>query len=130
MCAHWSGVESIRSGMNVRAVARMVVEGEDGDGVVAMCAREESRPVGEKKRLVGEQGPFGRMGTAVDLTGMAIFLASADSEYVVAQTYNVDGGNGMSRRAPGAMMRRPAEKSLVLLPSPKGLAKMRGHTAA
>jgi D-sorbitol dehydrogenase (acceptor) len=36
------------------------------------------------------------MGTADDLTGMAIFLASSESEYVVAQTYNVDGGNWMS----------------------------------
>jgi D-sorbitol dehydrogenase (acceptor) len=36
------------------------------------------------------------MGTAEDLTGMAIFLASAESDYVVAQTYNVDGGNWMS----------------------------------
>jgi len=25
-----------------------------------------------------------------------VFLASADSDYVVAQTYNVDGGNWMS----------------------------------
>ena len=31
-----------------------------------------------------------------DLAGMAVFLASADSDYVVAQTYNVDGGNWMS----------------------------------
>ena len=36
------------------------------------------------------------MGTADDLTGMAIFLASQESNYVVAQTYNVDGGNWMS----------------------------------
>ena len=36
------------------------------------------------------------MGTAEDLTGMAIFLASQESNYVVAQTYNVDGGNWMS----------------------------------
>jgi len=27
---------------------------------------------------------------------MAIFLASKDADYVVAQTYNVDGGNWMS----------------------------------
>jgi len=27
---------------------------------------------------------------------MAIFLAGAESDYVVAQTYNVDGGNWMS----------------------------------
>jgi NAD(P)-dependent dehydrogenase (short-subunit alcohol dehydrogenase family) len=36
------------------------------------------------------------MGTAEDLTGMALFLASKASDYVVAQTYNVDGGNWMS----------------------------------
>ena len=34
--------------------------------------------------------------TAADLTGMAVFLASSESDYVVAQTYNVDGGNWMS----------------------------------
>lgn len=36
------------------------------------------------------------MGTAEDLVGMAIFLASHESDYIVSQTYNVDGGNWMS----------------------------------
>jgi NAD(P)-dependent dehydrogenase (short-subunit alcohol dehydrogenase family) len=36
------------------------------------------------------------MGTAEDLTGMAVFLASKEADYVVAQTYNVDGGNWMN----------------------------------
>lgn len=36
------------------------------------------------------------MGTADDLTGMAVFLASAESDYIVARTYNVDGGNWMN----------------------------------
>ena len=40
--------------------------------------------------------PFGRMGTAADLTGMAVFLASDGADYIVAQTYNVDGGNWLS----------------------------------
>jgi galactitol 2-dehydrogenase len=35
-------------------------------------------------------------GRAEDLTGMAVFLASAEADYIVAQTYNVDGGNWMS----------------------------------
>ena len=39
---------------------------------------------------------FGRIGTADDLIGMAVFLASAESDYIVAQTYNVDGGQWMS----------------------------------
>ncbi|MGA1760526.1 MAG: SDR family oxidoreductase, partial [Paracoccaceae bacterium] len=37
-----------------------------------------------------------RFGKPEDLVGMAIFLASDDAEYVVAQTYNVDGGQWMS----------------------------------
>jgi len=73
-----------------------VVEGEHWEGVDALFARYENRPPGEKKRLVGEAVPFGRMGTAEDLVGMAIFLATAEAEYIVAQTYNVDGGNWMS----------------------------------
>jgi len=64
--------------------------------VDALFAKYENRPPGEKKRLVGAEVPIGRMGTAEDLTGMAIFLASAESDYVVAQTFNVDGGNWMS----------------------------------
>jgi len=40
--------------------------------------------------------PFGRMGIAEDLTGMAIFLATDEAKYIVAQCYNVDGGQWMS----------------------------------
>jgi D-sorbitol dehydrogenase (acceptor) len=36
------------------------------------------------------------MGTPEDLVGMAVFLASEESNYIVAQTYNVDGGQWMS----------------------------------
>jgi len=64
--------------------------------VDALFAKYEHRAPGEKKRLVGEAVPAGRMGTPQDLTGMAVFLASRESDYVVAQTYNVDGGNWMS----------------------------------
>ncbi|MDU8416706.1 L-iditol 2-dehydrogenase [Pseudomonas syringae] len=91
-----AGLDLIRHGINVNAIAPGVVDGEHWDGVDALFARHENRPLGEKKKLVGEQVPYGRMGKADDLTGMAIFLASPDSEYVVAQTYNVDGGNWMN----------------------------------
>lgn len=91
-----AGLDLIKHGINVNAIAPGVVDGEHWDGVDAMFAKHENRPRGEKKKLVGEAVPFGRMGTAEDLTGMAVFLASRDAEYVVAQTYNVDGGNWMS----------------------------------
>ncbi len=91
-----AGLDLIKHGINVNAIAPGVVEGEHWEGVDALFAKWEGRPRGEKKRLVGEAVPYGRMGTAEDLVGMAIFLAGPESDYVVAQTYNVDGGNWMS----------------------------------
>jgi NAD(P)-dependent dehydrogenase (short-subunit alcohol dehydrogenase family) len=91
-----AGLALIKHGINVNAIAPGVVDGEHWDGVDALFARYEGRPPGEKKRLVGEAVPAGRMGTPEDLTGMAVFLASRESDYVVAQTHNVDGGNWMS----------------------------------
>lgn len=62
----------------------------------AFFAKYENKAPGQKKREVGASVPYGRMGTAEDLTGMAVFLASDDAEYIVAQCYNVDGGQWMN----------------------------------
>jgi NAD(P)-dependent dehydrogenase (short-subunit alcohol dehydrogenase family) len=91
-----AGLDLIKHKINVNAIAPGVVDGEHWEGVDALFAKYENRPKGEKKRLVGEAVPFGRMGKAEDLTGMAVFLASVEADYIVAQTYNVDGGNWMS----------------------------------
>ena len=91
-----AGLNLIQHGINVNAIAPGVVDGEHWKGVDSLFAKYENRPIGEKKRLVGEAVPFGRMGTAEDLTGMAVFLASSEADYIVAQTYNVDGGNWLS----------------------------------
>ena len=45
---------------------------------------------------MGAAVPFGRMGKASDLIGMAVFLATSEADYIVAQTFGVDGGNWMS----------------------------------
>ncbi len=89
-------LELIKRGINVNAIAPGVVDTPMWQEVDALFARYEHRPIGEKKRLVGEAVPFGRMGVPEDITGAAVFLASPDSDYIVAQTLNVDGGNWMS----------------------------------
>ena len=91
-----AGLNLIEHRINVNAIAPGVVDSEMWDSVDALFAKYENRPIGEKKRLVGQAVPYGRMGRAEDLTGMAIFLASSEADYIVAQTYNVDGGNWMS----------------------------------
>lgn len=91
-----AGLDLIRHGINVNAISPGVVDGEHWDGVDAFFAKYENKAPGQKKKEVGEAVPFGRMGRAEDLTGMAIFLASDEADYIVAQTYNVDGGQWMS----------------------------------
>ncbi len=90
------GLDLIRHGINVNGIAPGVVDTPMWDEVDALFARYENRPPGEKKRLVGEAVPYGRMGRPDDHVGAAVFLASRDAEYVVSQTLNVDGGNWMS----------------------------------
>lgn len=91
-----AGLNLISHGINVNAIAPGVVDGEHWDGVDAFFAKYEGKAPGQKKREVGASVPYGRMGVPDDLTGMAVFLASRDADYIVAQTYNVDGGQWMS----------------------------------
>ncbi len=91
-----SGLALIAQRINVNAIAPGVVDTPMWDLVDGLFARYEDRPIGEKKRLVGDAVPYGRMGRPDDHAGAAVFLASADSDYVVAQTLNVDGGSWLS----------------------------------
>ncbi len=91
-----AGLDLIRHGINVNAIAPGVVDGEHWDGVDAFFAKYENKAPGQKKREVGSAVPFGRMGTAQDLTGMAVFLATPEAKYIVAQCFGVDGGNWMA----------------------------------
>ncbi len=91
-----AGLNLIEHGINVNAISPGVVDGEHWDGVDAFFAKYEGKAPGQKKKEVAAGVPHGRMGLAEDLTGMAVFLASEDANYVVAQTYNVDGGQWMN----------------------------------
>ena len=91
-----AGLNLIAHGINVNAIAPGVVDGEHWDGVDAFFAKYEGKAPGQKKAEVGAGVPYGRMGRPEDLCGMAVFLASAEAEYIVAQCYNVDGGQWMS----------------------------------
>jgi D-sorbitol dehydrogenase (acceptor) len=91
-----AGLDLIKYRINVNGIAPGVVDTPMWDNVDALFAKYEHLPVGEKKRQVGLAVPAGRMGLPDDFRGAAVFLASSDSDYVVAQTLNVDGGNWMS----------------------------------
>lgn len=88
-----AGLALIQHGINVNAIAPGVVDGEHWEHVDSLFAKYEGLPPGEKKRQVSAAVPHGRIGRAQDLVGVALLLASDAGNYIVAQTYNVDGGN-------------------------------------
>ena len=91
-----AGLNLIKHGINVNAIAPGVVDGEHWDHVDSMFAKLESKAIGQKKAEVASNVPAGRFAVPKDLTGMAVFLASSEADYIVSQTYNVDGGQWMS----------------------------------
>ncbi|MBS0447495.1 MAG: L-iditol 2-dehydrogenase [Proteobacteria bacterium] len=83
-------------GIRVNGIAPGVVDTPMWGQVDALFAKFEGLRPGEKKAAVGRAVPLGRMGVPDDIAGAAVFLASAASAYITAQTINVDGGNVMS----------------------------------
>jgi len=91
-----AGLDLIRHGITVNAIAPGVVDAEHWDDVDRRFARHEGLEPGEKKRRVAAAVPIGRMAHPDEITGLATFLAGEDARYIVAQTYGIDGGNWMA----------------------------------
>ena len=89
-------LELAKDKIRVNAIAPGVIDTPMWDVVDAQFAEYEKKPLGQKKREVGEAVPLGRMGEPADIAGPCVFLASDDARYITAQTINVDGGNWMS----------------------------------
>ena len=80
----------------LNAVSPGVIDTPMWKHVDSQFAEYEDKPIGQKKREVGEAVPLGRMGDPVDVADPCVFLASDEARYITAQTLNVDGGNWMS----------------------------------
>ncbi len=91
-----AGLNLIKHGINVNAIAPGVVDGDHWKHVDSLFAKLEGKKPGEKKVEVEANVPAGRFAVPEDLAGMAVFLASTESDYILSQTYNVDGGQWMS----------------------------------
>jgi D-sorbitol dehydrogenase (acceptor) len=79
--------------INVNAIAPGIVDTPFWDEVDKQFAKLLNMEIGEPKRTFIKSIPLGRIEQPEDVTGAAVFLASADSDYVTQQCLNVDGGN-------------------------------------
>lgn len=82
--------------IRVNAIAPGVIATEMWDIVDAQFAEYENKPLGQKKKEVGNAVPLGRMGDPEEVADPCVFLASDEARYITGQTLNVDGGNWMS----------------------------------
>ncbi len=79
--------------IRVNAISPGVIDTPMWKHVDGLFAKFENKPLGQKKREVGEAVPLGYMGAPDDVARAAVFLASDQSSYMTAQTIGVDGGN-------------------------------------
>lgn len=79
--------------INVNALAPGVVDTPFWEEVDKQFARIMNLPVGEPRRRAIAAIPLGRIEQPEDVTGLAVFLASNESDYITQQCINVDGGN-------------------------------------
>ena len=85
-----------KNDIKVNAIAPGEIDTPMWQLVERLFAKYENQVIGEKRRLVSETVPMGRMGVPADIAGVAVFLASDLSRYVTGQTINVDGGDVLS----------------------------------
>jgi len=90
-----ASVALIRHGINVNAISPGVVDTPMWVEVDRMFGKWRGKAVGETRRDTEREVPFGRFGKPEDLTGTAVYLATSDSDYMIGQTINVDGGRVM-----------------------------------
>jgi NAD(P)-dependent dehydrogenase (short-subunit alcohol dehydrogenase family) len=72
-----AGQALIKHGINANGISPGVVDTPMWDEVDALFAKYENRPIGEKKRLVGEGVPFGRMASLRILLVVRFFWQAA-----------------------------------------------------
>ena len=87
-----SGASGLAPHVTVNAICPGVVDTEMWRTIDREWTQADGRPVGSawRDRIAGI--PMQRPELAEDLAGMAVFLASADADYVTGQSYHVDGG--------------------------------------
>jgi D-sorbitol dehydrogenase (acceptor) len=79
--------------INVNAIAPGIVDTPFWDEVDKQFAKLLNMEIGEPKRTFVKSIPLGRIEQPDDVAGAAVFLASAEADYITQQTLNVDGGN-------------------------------------
>jgi D-sorbitol dehydrogenase (acceptor) len=86
----------IKHKINVNAIAPGPVDTGMNRAFAERHAQATGDTVENVLAAIASGVPAGRIGVPEDFGGPAVLLASSEADFVVAQTWNVDGGNWMS----------------------------------
>ena len=91
-----AGLDLIKHRINVNGIAPGVVDTPMWDRSMRSSPATKDCPSARRSAGSASPCPTAGWGRRKTIAGAAVFLASDDADYVVAQTFNVDGGNWMS----------------------------------
>lgn len=86
----------IKRNINVNAISPGLVKTSMFENVVSSWANMRNVATNTMVKTIENNIPIGYISDPEDITGCALWLSSSDSDYVIGQTINVDGGKWMS----------------------------------
>jgi 2-keto-3-deoxy-L-fuconate dehydrogenase len=82
----------IRHGVRANAICPGTIATPSLDGRIEDLARATGKPIDKIRQDFIDRQPIGRLGTAAEVAGLALFLASDEASYITGQVHLVDGG--------------------------------------
>ena len=82
----------IRHGIRANAICPGTIDTPSLDGRIEDLARATGKPIDKVRQDFIDRQPIGRLGTAAEVAGLALFLASDEASYITGQVHLVDGG--------------------------------------
>lgn len=82
----------IRQGIRANAICPGTIQSPSLDGRIETLAKETGKPVEDIRQAFIDRQPMGRLGTAEEIAGLALYLASDESSYSTGQVFLSDGG--------------------------------------
>jgi NAD(P)-dependent dehydrogenase (short-subunit alcohol dehydrogenase family) len=81
--------------INVNSICPGIIDTDMWTLIDGIRTGQAGEPTGAALERAIASVPWGRAGTPSDVAGAAVFLASADAEYITGQSVNVTGGSRM-----------------------------------
>jgi 2-keto-3-deoxy-L-fuconate dehydrogenase len=82
----------IRHGIRANAICPGTIETPSLDARIEDLSRATGKPIDKIRQDFIDRQPIGRLGSAAEVAGLTLFLASDEASYITGQVHLIDGG--------------------------------------